>query len=428
MMHERLSKDEMMLLKGLAQQVAEIAADARWKQKEALWKKKNALQKTRPLVMCSPQGGWEDMIPPESYVIQDPLFGWYERNFKRLIYRNEHLRDDEVITNELYVPFRTHITDWIKRNERPYVTDTHRAGTFHPVILQTSDLQKMRYPELTVDEEGSEEDFQLAEEVFGEHLHVIQGEPFCSMAHGDVIGWGTSLVDLWCELRGMETVFFDFFDEPEFTKDAMQFLMEGTIRYLKEGERLGIWQLNNNGYVKDSNTPCGSNGLGYSDELPAGDYAGVVRLKDLWGYIMNQDLTPVSAQMLEEFVLPYQRQIGALFGLNCYGCCEVNDKKWELAMEYIPNLRELSVSPFSNFKTAVEKIEDRYVFCWKPNPSEMLATFDPNHIRKEMKKGMEMAKDCHLVVVLREIQTTYQQPQRLDAWVDITMELAEQYT
>ena len=426
-MMDRLSKDDILLLRNLAEQVQEIAADSKWAHIEELWTKKNALEKTRPLVMCSPQGGWDEIIPPSTCKIKDKLFGWYEMNMKRLIYRSKNFRDDEVITNKIYVPYVKTVTDWIERKERPFVVDPHLAGTFHPVIEKTSDLSKMRFPEIILDEEKSEEDYQLAKEVFGDYLDVIQGEPFCSMEDGDIIGWGTSLIDVWCELRGMDAVFFDMVDEPEFTKEAMQFLMEGTIKYLKDGEQLGIWLLNNNGFVKDSNTPCGSNGLGYSDQLPQPDYNGKARLIDMWGYTMAQEFTTVSPDMLAEFVLPYHKKIADLFGLLCYGCCESNDGKWDIIMNTFSNLRELSVSPFSNFNLAVERIQDKYVLSWKPNPTDMLAAYDPEKIRREMKEAMEIAKDCHLTITLREIQTVYNEPERAKNWVDITMELAQQY-
>ena len=426
-MNGRLSNDEISVLKNLAKQVGEIAADPRWKEKKALWAATNSLNSIRPMVLCPPQGAWNELVPPQLNIVRDPFFKKYEKTFRQHIFRNQYMRDDRVIDNKVYIPYSVQITDWVEGRQRPYDDRTDHASGYIPVILETSDLKKMQLPELILDEKQSAENFAIAQELFGEYLDVIQGEPLYDFSFYDVLGHGTSLIDIWCELRGLDTVFYDLYDEPEFTKEAMQFLMEGTIKCLKQGEDLGIWTLNNNGFEMDSVSPCGTCGIAYSNELPAPDYNGKVRLKDLWGYSMAQEFHPVSAEMLEEFVLPYQAKIADMFAMNAYGCCECNDLKWDAILRHIPRLRSLSVSAASDLKTAADRLKDQYVICYKPNPSEMLISFDPDKIKREMSHAMEMAKDTHLVVILRTIETVMNEPHRLSTWIDTTMELANQY-
>ena len=423
----RLSKKEIKILKELAKKVEEISFDKRFKEKEILWKKINSLKNTRPLIWCPPQAGWDEIIDPSVNVVKDELFGYYEKLLRQLIYRDNNLRDDEIISNKIYVPYVTHITDWIENRQRPFDSRADYSGKFHPSIIETSDLQKLRFPELTLDEKASKEDYELAQEVFGDYMDVIQGEPFFNATHDKVMGHGFSLIDIWCELRGIETVYYDLIDKPEFTKEAMQFLMEGTIHYLKQAVKLGIFRLNNNEFVKESTSPCGTCGLACTDQLPALDYYGAVRLKDLWGYCMAQEFHTVSADMLEEFVLPFQTQIADLFGLNVYGCCESNDKKWDSIIKHIPRLRALSVSPYSDLEIAVEKLKDHYVLCWKPKPADMIAAYDPERMRDELAHAMDIAKGTHLVIILREIETVYHDPKRLTVWIDTAMELAQNY-
>ena len=427
-MNGRLNQEEIKCLKDLGKRVGEIAQDPKWKEKEKLWIKKNSLQKTRPLVLCPPQGGWAELIPPSEYIVKDPFFGWYERHLKQLVYRYEHLRDDEVIFNQIFIPYEIEFKDWVEGRERPFDERVDHAATFKPSILELSDLKKLRKPEIWVNEKKSKENFAIAHELWDGNLEVIHGEPFFSTTLWALKGWGTSVIDLWIELRGMMQFLYDVMDEPEFTKEAMQFLSEGTLDVLKQGEALGIWQSNNNGFVKESVNPCGSNSLAFTDELPKPDYArGGAKLKDMWGYSMAQDVTTISADMLEEFVLPYQLPICDLFGLNSYGCCENNDLKWDVITKMIPRLRILSVSPYSNLERAVNKLQDKYVLAWKPLPGEMIATFDPKKIRAQMARAMEISRDCHMVFILREIETVYNQPERLEKWIDITMELAQNY-
>ena len=112
-MHERISSYEAEVLRDLASQISEIAKDPKWKVKEELWTKMNSLEKTRPMSLCPPQGAWEEMSPTKCLQVKDPFFRYYENRFRQLIFRYKHLRDDEVITNKLYIPYVLHYTDWI---------------------------------------------------------------------------------------------------------------------------------------------------------------------------------------------------------------------------------------------------------------------------------------------------------------------------
>jgi len=47
-----------------------------------------------------------------------------------------------------------------------------------------------------------------------------------------VLGWGNGLIDVLCELRGLETAFYDLCSAPEFVHEAMVSLMRGTLHYL----------------------------------------------------------------------------------------------------------------------------------------------------------------------------------------------------
>jgi hypothetical protein len=199
------------------------------------------------------------------------------------------------------------------------------------------------------------------------------------------------------------------------------------LRYLDTLERENLLRLNNNEFISGSNTPLGSNGLALTDELPrGGSTRGHVRTGDLWGYFMAQEFSGVSPDMLEEFVLPYQARIAARFGMNAYGCCEANDQKWNRIISHIPNLRELSVSHAANLEVAADALKKDYVFSWKPHPG-LIAAFDETTVRKELKKGLETAKSCCVVVCLRDTQTLFGEPERAWKWTAIARELAAEY-
>lgn len=427
-MHERISSYEAEVLRDLASQVSEIAKDPKWNEKVELWTKLNSLEKTRPMILCPPQGAWEEMIPTTSLQVKDSFFQYYENRFRQQIFRYKHLRDDEVIDNKLYIPYVLRYTDWIEGRQRPFDKRPDHSAAFKPEIIEPSDLKKMQMCDFEIDEEASKENFAIAHELFDDYLEVIEGAPYMDNTDDFIIGHGTSMVDVWLELRGMDNFLCDFIFEPELVKDAMEFLTEGTIRYLKKGIEKGIWKLNNDGYVKDSVSAIGPNGLTFCKELPGDNFDGNVKLENLWGYAMAQECTTIGPDMLEEFILPYQKRVLDLFGLNCYGCCENQDKKWDAVRRWIPRLREVSVTAYCNFEHAIKTLEDKYVLCLKPKPADVVLTFDKEKIKNDLINLMSMAKDSHVCINLRELETVKNEPQRIQYWIDTAMELAEKYS
>lgn len=118
---ERLSKQEVQYLKELSKRVKEISQDPIWGEKEMLWEKLNSLQKTRPMVLCTiPEAGWDEIVSPNSLITQDPLFREFKHMLRKYIYKYSHFRDDEIISDTIYVPFVTETTDWIEGRVRPY--------------------------------------------------------------------------------------------------------------------------------------------------------------------------------------------------------------------------------------------------------------------------------------------------------------------
>ncbi|MBI4165638.1 MAG: hypothetical protein HY508_07895, partial [Acidobacteria bacterium] len=413
-----IKSQEKVLLRDLALKVRDIAQCPVWREKNRLWLDKNSLRHTRPLILCSlPDQAWNELIPECSLSVQDSLFRKYEWDLKKRIYRWENLRDDEIITDKLYVPIHHKLTDWIEGRVRPYSAHPNQAARFCPSIIEHADLRKLRFPELTVDWQLSHAQYQQVQDVFGDILQVIFGEPYYAGTDGEVMGWGNSLIDILCELRGMEKLYLDLLVAPGFVHESMEFLSAGTLKYLSDMEKENLLRLNNNEFIWASNTPLGSNGLGISDELPKNNFiANHVTTEHLWGYFQAQEFVGVSPDMLEEFVLPYQVKIAGRFGLNCYGCCEANDRQWDKILKNMPHLRELSVSHASTLGIAAEKLRGDYVLSWKPHPAEMITMFDKERIRRAMRRAFDITRDCCVVVCLRDTQTLLGEPGRVAEW------------
>lgn len=416
-------------LRMLAKKLRDVTEDGKWGEKRELWKKKNALKKTRPLILCTlPTEAWEELVSYEDCKVEEPFLREYELFLLRQLYRARHLRDDEIIEPVLYAPLNYRFSDWYEGRKRPYSGDRHRSECFHPVIVEYSDLKKIRKPELiSVDEKKANEQYELLSEIFAGILRVEQGAPTTSDTDSYVKGWGYSAIDVLCELRGMENIYMDMVLAPEFVHEAMELITQGIIGYKHTVAEHGWLRLNNMSYVMAANTPLGSNGLSISGELPQAGFDGRnVRYRDLWGYSMAQEFSEVSPEMHAEFVLPYQKRMTEDFGLLSYGCCEPNDKKWDNIFQTFENLREVSVSHCADLEVAAEKIKGNYVFSWKPNCS-VIAVYDEGIIRSRLREGFEKTKDCHVVCCLRDTITLFGHPERVERWTDIAVETAEEF-
>jgi hypothetical protein len=129
--------------------------------------------------------------------------------------------------------------------------------------------------------------------------------------------------------------------------------------------------------------------------------------------------------MFAELIFPYQLPLLQRFGLTCYGCCEPVDNRWPILMQ-LPNLRRVSVSPWSDRAKMAENLGDRYIFSMKPNPASLaMDTFDEERIRQALRRDLELARDCRVEIIMKDNHTIRRNPSRVVKWVRIAREEAE---
>ena len=401
------SKDRL-ILRDLARRVAEIGAHPRQAVRREMWKRHNGLQKVKPMVLCFPEGGWSEILPHSVLQCTDDLARHYEWHLRHLIYRWEHLRDDNVIEPWIKVGLVWSTTGW--GMEPGYIHSGVARGAWHfdPPMKDPEDLDRLKLPDLIIDEEATQHNFEQIHEAVGDILEV--------KIHRRIYIWGeASLVRTLAGLRGLDQVMWDMADRPEWVHRAMSFLAEGMSRIFDQIEAYDKLDLcNTDEYV-------GSGGVAYTDELPGKGFNGRVRLKDLWGFAEAQEFSRVSPAMHEEFALRYQRPLLERFGLTCYGCCEPVTDRLQYLFK-IPNLRRISISPWADLRIAAEGLQDKYIFSWKPNPAQMCGDFDPERIRKGIREALDIAKGCVFEMILKDTHTVDNDPRRLSTWVRIAQE------
>lgn len=435
-----MNSKEKERIRNLAYRLAEIADKPEMEERRELWKKHNSLKKTRPLVLIYPEGSWREILPYSSLECQDPQACAIEWQLKARIYRFEHFNDDMVIEKTWVVPKRITSTGWgvevnrdgsatefmntwamltniggVPRVWDPKVHLATEAGKFEPVIKTPDDLAKLRKPEIGYDKRGTEEDLAAVNDLVGDILDVqTRGR--------DHITYHLMLE--YTEMRGLTEMMMDMYDNPTMLHEAMEILTQGHRAMLRQFQELDLLDLNNN------ETYHGTGGVGYTDELPQTDGGGSqcenrrVRPADMWGAAEAQETAQVSPEQWAEFVLPYEKCLLAPFGLTGYGCCEDLSRRIEYLYE-VPNLRRVSVSPFADVDVCAEKLKGDYIFSWKPKPSMLVGKFDEKEIRRYIQHTLDVTGDCRVEMILKDLHTIENEPERLTRWTDIARELAD---
>ena len=405
---------ERTVLRDLARRVAEIAALPEMEERRALWRRHNSMEKSRPAVYINPQGSWGELLPASSLECAGARARSIETDLRRRIYIYEHFASDNVIEAEWVVPKAVRNSGWGLEPRRRPSAQPRGAFGFDPVIMEPSDLKKLRHPEVERDEAADGRSLAFAEELFGGILEVrLKGLP----------GLAYHLMNQYTALRGLDRVMLDMVENPGMLHDAMAFLEEGHHRLLQQYLELNLLSLNND------NTAIYTSGHGYTDELPQpGADPENVQPRDLWCWAEAQEMAQVSPEMHEEFIFAYEKRLLEPFGLNGYGCCEDLTRKLDFVLT-LPNLRRVSISPWADVEACAQRLRDEVIFMWKPQPAHLVGKFNPDFVRKYMQRTMRAAREngCTLEIALLDTHTCEHHPERFDRWSEIVREEAEKW-
>lgn len=399
------------ILRDLAKRVADIADDPVMDSRRRAWIAHNSLRSIYPMMLVYPEGSWSEILPDSVLRCADSGNRKIERELRMRIYGYKHFADDAVVEKQWGVSkYNITNTGWGIEPKRIASPDERGAWHFDPVIKEASDLKKLRYPEISYNENSAIRHFAYMQELFGDILTVtLQGVKYISY----------HLMREYTALRGLEETMIDLYAEPEMLRDAMAFLEEGHRRVQKQYAELGLLSFNND------NTYQNSGGNGYTDELPLPDASPEhARPQDMWASAEAQEMAQVSPAHHAEFVLEHEKRLLTPFGLTGYGCCEDLTQKLELVFT-IPHIRRISISPWADVDICGEKLKGDYIFSWKPNPAHLVGQFSGDAIRNYIRHTIGVAKThgCVLEIILKDTHTCEQHPERFDEWTRIAREV-----
>jgi hypothetical protein len=414
---EPIGREDIAILRSMAQRVKEIAEHPVQVERTILWKKLNNLQPCRiPVFFRILDLYWPEIFPWDTTL--KTKNGWaryYEDYLFKLIWHWENL-DDDFIT-EPVVPYATAGTYGRMLVAKKYVIPGYNSGAgaykVDPVLTPSMSPESVLLDtEVAVDWEETENRCRWLEEVFDGILTPQRRTPRPT----------AGFFDWFCEVRGMENAMTDLVVRPEWVHSIFQHIVDFQLEKIKALEDQNAFALNNR-------EECYNGGHSHTDELPGPGFDGEhVRARDLWGLGVAQAAVSISPDMHGEFVTQYEAQYLKETGLNTIACCETVDRKMHLYRQ-IPNLRRISISTFNDFERAATEIGTDYIYSFKPRADNIaLDEWNPELDRRYLDEVLTMAKGCRIEIVNQEMITCRGEARRIIDWCNLAREAADKHS
>jgi hypothetical protein len=413
------TRNDRAVLRDLASQVAQIAAQPCHAQTAELWARLNDLHPVRPMVRIY-QIPWREMdVDAELPLVTGaPQARQAETQLRRTLYLWRHMPADMVVEPRWNTPIVVRNSGYGIDREVDVIPHDSRGGIcaqrYHSQLQTEDDVEKIRMPVLSADPDATESRYAWACEVFDGLLEVHkQGRQALNYSPWDRLSE-------WC---APDRLLMDLIERPAFLHRLVDRLVTAYGSEMDQLEALGALS------VSRGNHGVGQGGLGYTRDLPQPDCNGQhVRLRDIWGGSMAQIFAVVSPAMHEEFALRYEKRLLDRFGLTYYGCCEPLHNKVDVIARNVPNLRKISMSPWVDARRGAEAVAGRFVFSFKPNPA-FLATdgrWDRHSAEKELRGVLDVTAGQSVELILKDISTVRFEPRRLWAWAEMAGALAQE--
>lgn len=405
---------DIKILQALARRKREIANHPLNLERKDLWHRLDKGEACRPLVLAE-HGGIRDARAPVTEAMlecTDPWARSVELPMRGDLYWFETLQDDHVIEADIRLPWRISATDYgvapVMHKADDYVG--MGARNWEPALKDLDgDFARLRPRSFSVDREATFAEKAKLDAVFGDILQVrIRGS----------FWWTFGMTIVAIDLIGLENLMLYMYDNPPGLHRLMQFLHDDHLAFAQWAEREGLLTLNNeNDYI-------GSGSMGYTRDLPRpGLPPGTpARMQDLWLLLESQETVGVGPELFEEFIFPYQQSLARHFGKVYYGCCEPVHTRWHV-LKRLSNLARVSISPWADEAVMARELGREYVYSRKPNPAMIsTAQFDEDAIRLDLRKTLTLARDCRVELIMKDVHTLNNEPERLPRWVQLARE------
>jgi len=83
----------------------------------------------------------------------------------------------------------------------------------------------------------------------------------------------------------------------------------------------------------------------------------------------------------------------------------------------------VSVSPWSDTERMVEFLEDKFIYSFKANPSDIASEkIDASSIRNKIRVNLRKTKNSILEIIMKDNHTLGKNPENITRWVRIVRE------
>ncbi len=411
-----ISAEDRKTLRQLAGRYSEIAHLPVQQERIERYYKTNSLENVRPVVLID-EIPWGEIKDSALVSTCSPDVRWIEGQMRRAIYQWDHFQADMVVSPVFRIGKRTkrlrgigiQVQDkQIKGDTGAYIA----SHTYTDQLQSDDDLAKLHEPEIAYDRESTESALSTAREIFDGQMDVaIAGHS----------GLHYNIWDMIAMFRGVESLLTDLVMRPDFMHRTARRFMELAKSEFSQLEKLDL--LDPNPFLLHCTVAC-------ARDLPAKDFKGHARFKDVWGRCAAQIFGSVSPDMHDEFDLAYNQELFKDCGLVYYGCCEPMDRKIDILRRRFKNLRKISITPWADPYRAAENIGSDFVMAAKPNPAFVaMRPFDPEPVRQEITRYCEACRKhgVTLEFVLKDISTIANSPENLTQWSQTVKSVIDKY-
>ena len=407
-----LTQFEKDMIRNLVSTYMEYASLPIQSEKINLWKALNRGDMQRPMVVID-QLPWNELVEDSLVpVITDPYWRNVEIGLRQKIYMWKNFPVDMVLDPFIKIPKVMSLSGY---GLTPVIEElgaedsTAKSKHFKRLLYTIDDVNKIKNNHITCDNNQTMQHEAEAVEYFGDLA------PARSYGHMFPLG----LWDYLSKLMEVDEAYYEMLDNPDLLHKAMDRLTASTISAIEDANK---YEVNN-----DIANTCHCSYI-YTDELlPASGWGKGSTSDNCWAFGLAQLFTSVSPEMFKEFEMPYITRLAEYFGMIYYGCCERLDDRLE-HVKKIPNLKKISCSPWSNRENFIQKIGSDLIMSYKPTPASIaVSAFDRDSVYKDIKDTCLSAKknNVNLEIILKDVSTVNNKPERLIEWADIVMEIVQ---
>jgi len=420
----RIPQDALILpaadvtrLRELAKRKHEIAVLPLMEDRRKLWRDANDLKMSIPPIYIN-EICWNE-IQEDSLALHctHPFSRELEESILQELYCFDHDLGDVIVEDYLENPLVVYdsgfdIDEVVEVATTEFNSDIV-SRHFNILIQDINDVEKIKEPKIIIDHERTQQYYEFMCELFDGIIDVV------------TVGarglWFTPW-DYLIRVMGVEETMMNLALEPEFIEAVVERYVHCAMVRMQRYREEGIWASNNTA------VRVGSGGYGNISCLDEpNNHLTDCPTTQMWGCGNAQIFSGVSPDMHWQFSLQYEMKWLKQFGVTYYGCCEPLSGKMDI-MDRIPNLRKISMSPWSDLNVAAERCRGQYVMSCKPTPAVFAGnSFDENEAKRNIMNILEATKGCSLELIMKDISTLHFRPQILWRWAAIARECIREF-